>query len=268
MAAAMGAALSLSAAASAGTLYGVTYTGAANAELFTLNEATGAATLVGGTNQNIGDLTNVGNQLVGVDLGRNALFNIDAATGASSNMLIVTGSIGTITSIAYDPTSGTMFGNTTAGFGSGDDALYSIDLTTGAATRIGAIGVTNMYALGVDAAGNMFGSGDSGTIYSIDKATGAASSIGSSGTALIFDIATNVDTGTMFAASSSAASLFTINSATGAGTLVGPYGAPLNIAGLAYLSAVPEPGTWAMMLTGFGLLGAAMRRQTGRVRLA
>lgn len=29
----------------------------------------------------------------------------------------------------------------------------------------------------------------------------------------------------------------------------------------ATVSAVPEPGTWAMMLTGFGLVGAAMRRR-------
>lgn len=29
-----------------------------------------------------------------------------------------------------------------------------------------------------------------------------------------------------------------------------------------YLNAVPEPASWAMMITGFGLVGAAMRRRT------
>ena len=35
-------------------------------------------------------------------------------------------------------------------------------------------------------------------------------------------------------------------------------------------SAVPEPGTWAMLLAGFGMLGAAMRRKSKapRVRAA
>lgn len=32
---------------------------------------------------------------------------------------------------------------------------------------------------------------------------------------------------------------------------------------LDYGSAVPEPGTWAMMILGFGLVGATMRRQRG-----
>lgn len=32
------------------------------------------------------------------------------------------------------------------------------------------------------------------------------------------------------------------------------------------LAAIPEPGTWALMIGGFGLVGAAMRRQ--RVRIA
>jgi PEP-CTERM motif len=34
------------------------------------------------------------------------------------------------------------------------------------------------------------------------------------------------------------------------------------------LPAVPEPGTWLLMLTGFGLVGAAMRRRTSSAALA
>lgn len=33
-------------------------------------------------------------------------------------------------------------------------------------------------------------------------------------------------------------------------------------------SAVPEPATWAMMITGFGLAGAAMRRRRGALTVA
>ncbi len=34
---------------------------------------------------------------------------------------------------------------------------------------------------------------------------------------------------------------------------------------LPQVGAVPEPSTWAMMIAGFGLIGGAMRRRTGRV---
>ena len=36
----------------------------------------------------------------------------------------------------------------------------------------------------------------------------------------------------------------------------------------AAMGAVPEPGTWAMMLTGFGLVGVLLRRRRSRVALA
>ena len=32
-----------------------------------------------------------------------------------------------------------------------------------------------------------------------------------------------------------------------------------------YVAAVPEPASWAMLLTGFGLVGASMRRRAGRL---
>jgi hypothetical protein len=31
--------------------------------------------------------------------------------------------------------------------------------------------------------------------------------------------------------------------------------------------AVPEPATWAMMIGGFGMVGAAMRRRKAQVRV-
>lgn len=43
--------------------------------------------------------------------------------------------------------------------------------------------------------------------------------------------------------------------------------APVSITVAAEVAAVPEPGSWALMITGFGLVGIAARRRT-RVRLA
>ena len=51
-----------------------------------------------------------------------------------------------------------------------------------------------------------------------------------------------------------------INLATGGATLIGGLGTQ-GITGITVAASVPEPGTWAMMLLGFGAIGAAMRRR-------
>jgi hypothetical protein len=52
--------------------------------------------------------------------------------------------------------------------------------------------------------------------------------------------------------------IYTINLMTGAATLNGTYNGTLS--GLT-VSAVPEPETYAMLLAGLGLMGAAIRRR-------
>jgi hypothetical protein len=53
---------------------------------------------------------------------------------------------------------------------------------------------------------------------------------------------------------------YRINLATGAPALVGSIGGMGSIVGLA-AGSVPEPASWAMLITGFGLVGAAARRR-------
>jgi hypothetical protein len=65
-------------------------------------------------------------------------------------------------------------------------------------------------------------------------------------------------TGTAFANIDSL--LWTIDLATGAGTALGIVGAgPLR--SIATTGVVPEPGTWALLVAGFGLMGASIRRR-------
>ncbi len=52
---------------------------------------------------------------------------------------------------------------------------------------------------------------------------------------------------------------YSLDLATGAGTFIGGVG----VEGLSGLTAgaVPEPASWAMLIAGFGLVGATMRRR-------
>lgn len=256
-------ALAASGVAEASTLYGASYTGGPQSNLYSVDQSTGALTLIGNTGRNLGDLTSIDNSLVGVDLSSNTLHTLDTATGAASGGLAITGTQGVITSIAWDPVSRALYGNTTSGFG-GADTLYRIDTGTGAATLIGALGFTNVYALGFGQDGALFGVQDGGDLLSISIATGAAASIGSPGFGFIFDIAARPEDNVLFGATSSNYSLLTLNKTTGAGTVVGGYGASANIAGLAFIGeggVVPEPSTWALMIGGFASAGAMLRRR-------
>jgi hypothetical protein len=255
-------------AAGASSLYGTTYTGSTS-DLYSINQTTGAATFIGSTGKNLGDLTNVGGSLVGIDLTADTLWTISATTGAASSGVAVTGTRGTITSVAWDPVTKTLYGDTTDAF-SGSDILYQINATTGVATAVGGLGATDIYGLGFGQDGTLYGSDAGGALYNVSTTSGAASFIGNTGVTSVFDIASRPEDGVLFAGPADDSSLLTLNRTTGAGTEVGPFGASLNIAGLAFLGGaggVPEPAAWAMMLAGFGLVGGAMRARRHRVAL-
>ena len=244
-------------AAGASTLYGTTYTGSNASELYTINQSTGSAALVGNTGRNIGDLTNIGSSLVGIDLGTNQLWTIDQNSAAASNAVAVTGTSGFITSLAWDPVSQLLYGNTTSSF-SGSDILYRINAVTGAATAVGGLGIADLYGLGSGQDGSLFATDTAGFLYGVNTGSGAASLIGASGIGFLYDAASRPEDNTLFASPDNY-NLITLNTSTGAGSVVGPFGGFPNIAGLAFLGEVPEPSTWAMMIIGFGFVGSAMR---------
>jgi hypothetical protein len=117
------------------------------------------------------------------------------------------------------------------------------------------------------------------TLYAIDPTLGqlvlvtnpnggAVSTVGSLGigagrTITGFDIVTlgGVNTAFFTALTEGGLSeLFTVNLGSGMATLVGSVGRSAAIQGLA-LTAVPEPGTWALMVTGLLGLGVVSRRR-------
>jgi hypothetical protein len=197
------------------------------------------------------------------------LFQIDRYSGATSlvSTLALSGS-----NFAFDfnPT------NNNLRIVSNNNTNYVYNFVTNALVN----GVNVSYGSGVDpdivAAGYLNNDRDPGTgttLYVIDTrndilatqnpATGALTQIGALGVDLgsrtSFDIFTSGASNTPFVQNGN--SLYSINLGSGALSLIGNTDRALFALSAA---PVPEPATWAMMLTGFGLVGASARTKARR----
>lgn len=254
-------------------LFSVDYPGAAT--LYNMDQANGTATPIGGGvgTDGIGDLTSdtrpASPTLWGVRIASgdvlDELVTIDPATGAATGSVPITiaptvagAPPGHMTSIAFDPVSGELYGNTSVAFGAPFEALYRIDPTTGNTSFIGRITFDNVFALGFDQTGNLFGVSDvADELIGISLLSGNGSFIANMQAGTIFDIASRPEDDVMFAVDTSSNFLYTMNTGNGALDGVGDYGAPLNLVGLAF-SPIPEPGT--LLLLGLGVSLLATRR--------
>jgi DNA-binding beta-propeller fold protein YncE len=162
-----------------------------------------------------------------------------------------------------------LYGNTAVGFGGTvADQLYQINPATGLSTLIGPIGFSAVYALGFNQSGTLYGISDtSHELITINTGTGVGSLIAPVNLSSAFDLAFRPEDDTLFVADSNTSSLYTINPGTGAETLVGSYGSAVNNVGLAFVAAVPEPGTIGLLLAGVALLGWKARKRTGGSQL-
>jgi MYXO-CTERM domain-containing protein len=86
-----------------------------------------------------------------------------------------TGVGGDFGDLAYDRNTNTMFFVA----GRGNNNLYTINLNTGAATLVGSHGVGDLFTLGVDSSGQLYGQSTNTRVYKIDRNTGSAAPIGS-----------------------------------------------------------------------------------------
>jgi hypothetical protein len=251
--------------ATASTLYGVAYAGLT--PLFTLDQGSGALATLGPTGGNdIGDLTSdtrAGSfTLWGVRISDNQLITLDAGSGAITGTVAMD-SPDDIVSIAFDVVSGRLYGNSSVAYGADFDALWEIDPLSGSTTFVGRILFENVYALGFDQGGKLFGIADStDELISISTTTGNGTRVGDVDTGMSFDIASRPEDGAMFLADSGTGSLYRLDTSTGATALVGGYGSGENIVGLAFGpgGTVPLPGTLALSALGLAALGARTRR--------
>lgn len=217
------------------TIYGLTLSN----RLYTLNESTGAATFVAALS------TTVVNGAQGWGLDFNPVADFAGATslrvvgsmGGNFAINAVTGAVTTATPIASGH-SGVAYTNSNPAGAPTTTGLYYINGATDtlafAATGFNNPMISTVGALGLDVLNaNGFEILANGMAYA----------------------ALNRDGGTL------GTGLYGINLMTGAATMVGEFNGTLT--GLT-VSAVPEPGTWALMLAGVAVaVGAAKRRRQG-----
>jgi hypothetical protein len=213
-----------------------------NGNLYTVNQSTGALTVVGATG-----FTRLNAAAYGPDgmiytsrFHNTAIpgdpyqfLKINPATGAGT-LIADYGQTNDLRALAFVP-SGTLYGI----IDGVPDQLASVNPATGAVTLIGPTGRNDLQGLTSNAAGQLFACGvtGSGVLCSIDPATGAATVIAS-------DIGAPLDMNTIewiagdqaFAGQSN---LYRVNLSTGATSLVGPFGT--DIRGLAAAHAFPPP---------------------------
>jgi len=234
-------------------LYGITFS--ALTDLYSVDQNTGSLSSIGPTgHDNLGDLTSDtragSSHLWSVKIGANSLVELNPATGAAISSVPLN-SPNSMVSIAFDPIGGKLYGNTSVGFGAPFDALYEINPATGNSTFIGRILFENVFALGFDQTGKLFGIADAtDDLISISTTTGNGTFIADVPLGLSFDIASRPEDNKMFLADSGTSSLYMIDTGSGAVTAVGPYGSSANVVGLAFLpkGQVPDAGSTLTLL--------------------
>jgi hypothetical protein len=235
-------------------LYGIEFAGPSN--LFRVNQMNGSLTSVGAIGlDSLGDLTSdtrAGSpKLWSVRIASNQLIELNP-TNASVLNTVNLNSPDDIVSIAFDAVTGKLYGNTSVGFGAPFEALYEIDPASGNSTFIGRILFDNVYALGFDQAGKLFGVSDAtNELISINTSNGNGTSIATLQVGLTFDIASRPGDDVMFLTDSGTDRLWTVNTSNGNLTDIGPHIGAMqgNMVGLAF-SPIPEPTGLSLLLLG------------------
>ena len=198
---------------------------------YSVDIPSGALTQIGATSGTLhqgGDFDGSGTFYA--TLSPSTLITVDPATGAETVVAAITGVTAgqTITAMAWDASTGTMFLGTTDITTS---QLYTLNLATGAATLVGTIGQSGLIALACNCAGDLY-SIDlvSDDLWSIDKGTGVGTSVGALGYDVNFAQDADFDnaTGTMYLSAynngTSTGQLRSVDLTTGASTLVMDWG--------------------------------------------
>jgi len=170
-------------------------------------------------------------QLIAIDSTR-ILYEIDPATGAKTQIAIVSSFVGTAAGLARDPSSGTIYLTSAT-----TDTLYTLDVGTGIPTVIGGYGTTSvvMHGLEWDSTQNTLWGGSGGNLWHINPANGFASLVGLSGLSAFMNLGYVPGADVLYGTNNGTDNLYQVNRNTGTVTLVGPLmGGATNPSALAY----------------------------------
>lgn len=261
----LAAVLSLSSMANASTLYGVDHNSDA---LYRIDKANGASERIGslGVSVLFADLASVGNALYLVGGRENPnLFRVDTRSGVAT--IVGSHGLDELLGLAYDPSSATLYGvvlNYRVG-----GSLYSLDITSGLPTFIAplAVGIKGLtYDSINDRLVGMAGeAGLDGTFYDIDRTTGIQTNLGFGGFTSGSDIAFDASDGSYYEVT--VGELYRRDGSTFARQVRGQVEGSMTALTFVTGTQVPEPASWALLLTGFACVGGAVRAQR-RVRSA
>lgn len=237
-------------------------------KLMRIDLSTGQGTVIG-TNLGFSDVDGLAfdgsGHLWAVDDSSNRLLSVDIGTGAATSV----GSFGSgYNDMGLAWGNGTLYMSSTDNSGNGK--LYTVDVGTGAATLVGGFGGIKVRSMGwYD--GTLYGWSNIDTLVSINTSTGLTTTIGSFGFGTLTAGQDGMDidpaTGLAWAIAEVENRIYTLDRSTGHATEVvnglscnGGSCTAGGFNGLA-ISAVPEPGSLALMLAGMGVLGLRMRRR-------
>ena len=233
--------------------------------LYTINQTTGAATLVGPTGvssmQELASDTRPGSfrlfTSVGAGIGPSSLYTLNPGTGQAS--LVGTFNLPAsswMNTLAFDSVLGTLYG--TDEF----SRLYSINTSTAAVSLIGTVTPSfgSIQGLGSDVLGRLFGLTFTGNVVEINKANAQVINGATHATAGLADLAGAPDglPGLLITASNFNDFFYGIDGTTGAVFPIAPYGG-IDFGGLAF-GPIPEPGSKGLAIAAGALLHIRRRR--------
>ncbi len=252
--------------------YGITYSGN---QLISIDETTGVGTLVGPLSNGMTalDLAASGGNLYTFDQINDKVRQLDPTTGATVATIdigIATGGEGGF-AMRQD---GTGFLSSTVG---STGTLWQFDITVPNSSLITVANglAPSMDGLAFDNDGVLYGLSQGATdggnkLYTIDQLTGVTTFIGALGVgnSAVGGLAFAPD-GTLYATlsdvSPAAAKLYTLDTSSGAATLIGNVGFN-SVSGITFLTAVPEPESWMLLLSGCAIVTMRKRRKVAALR--